>query len=47
MHDGKQTLHKFIQTLSHTANSVMQEILRRLCMQLIDLGSKLAKLVMK
>lgn len=46
-HDNTHQFKKIIQSLSHTSNAVMQEILRRLCMQLIDLGPKLAKLVMK
>ena len=46
-HDHNQYLQKLIQSLSHTSNSIMQEILRRLCMQLIDLGPRLAKLIMK
>ncbi|UJR28969.1 hypothetical protein I4U23_010187 [Adineta vaga] len=47
IHDDNHILQKVIQSLSHTSNSMMQEILRRFCMQLIDLGSKLAKFVMK
>ncbi|CAF3511851.1 unnamed protein product [Rotaria sp. Silwood1] len=46
-HDSNHYFQKLIQPLSHTSNSIMQEILRRLCMQLIDLGPKLAKNIMK
>ncbi|CAF3938847.1 unnamed protein product [Adineta steineri] len=46
-HDNNHCLQKLIQSLFHASNSIMQEILRRLCMQLIDLGPKLAKPIMK
>lgn len=45
--DSTNKMQKIVQCLSHTSSTVMQEILRRLCMQLIDLGPKLAKNVMK
>ena len=46
-HDSNHHFRKLIQSLSHTSNSIMQEIVRRLCMQLIDLGPKLAKALLK
>ena len=46
-HDSNHQFEKLLQSLVHTSNTIVQEILRRFFVQLIDLGPKLAMYLLK